>query len=245
MIEIKINDIERGRLLQHAEYTMYEKSHWGDGDVTIPEEQILYNKIKDAGDKLELSPNQFALLLNWIMDSTKHGTILMNEDVSVLNKIFDQLSHTYTIKRRAYTHELNTMEEQLDKIKSALKQSPIKKEDLEEVKKVVQEEVKENVKEDKLNSKIQKIQQSAKETKEIKDDITAQFKEERLQKDKNKIIDNLRSDKVKEKDQDKKKQSVSALDDKIQRAKELKEGIDKAEKFVKEVRKKTKGKKLL
>ena len=46
MFEIPVNPSEKRRLITYAEHVLFEQSHWGDGDMIIPEEQFLYDEFK-------------------------------------------------------------------------------------------------------------------------------------------------------------------------------------------------------
>ena len=59
--------------------------HWGDGDVMVPEEEILLKKIYEMTDgRLNLRKNEAKLILTW--SESSHGIYTLEED-SIIKKI--------------------------------------------------------------------------------------------------------------------------------------------------------------
>ena len=58
-----------------------------DYPIIIPEEQILYDTIKESKGKLTLNSFLLKILLNWLFDATGEGQFLLGEDISIINKI--------------------------------------------------------------------------------------------------------------------------------------------------------------
>ncbi len=143
MIGLNINSMERKRMMHYAEHSLFEKAHWGDGEVLIPEEKMLYDQLKEETEKLELTFTQFKILINWFFESTNDGKFLMEEDSSILtvlvialqiynkeNNIFssivvedittaiDLLKTLFIIKwpKDQYVNNYNSVNEKIEKI---------------------------------------------------------------------------------------------------------------------------------
>ena len=118
MFTLRINEIEKERLLSYAEYTLRDKLHWGDGEIITAVEQILYDSIEEATDELELDVYELKILLNWLFDATGEGTLLLGEDISILNKVLHLLhEYCYDMKGKDIT-ELKTVESLKDSIEN-------------------------------------------------------------------------------------------------------------------------------
>ena len=99
---------------------MRDQLHWGDGEIIIPEEQILQQKITDAEDKLTLNFEQLELLTNWFLDATDEGILLLGEDISILNKIIGQLTPYHSELKRKYDVKLRMLKAQIDAAEKVL-----------------------------------------------------------------------------------------------------------------------------
>ncbi len=225
MIELRLNSVEKRRLLGCADNTIFDKLHWGNGEVIIPEEQILYEMIKKAEDKIELSFTQLKILLNWIFETTAQGTILLNEDISILYKILTQLEKHREYIIRKYEQEIKEIQNQIDSINNIFGDA-IKKEG-----KKIEEQQKEE--ESVLDNKLSKIVQQKEELEKYKNEIKAKLREER-EKDISKG-DSGKGEFV-QKDKD--------FIDKIKEAKRVEKEMTQAKEFLKKVQKKVKGKKV-
>ncbi|MDD5066783.1 MAG: hypothetical protein PHF84_07015 [bacterium] len=102
MFELSINSTEKLRLLFYAEHVLYEQSHWGDGDVIIPEEQFLYEQIKGDKEIIYITLTQLKILINWFLTVTGHGSFLMEEDITILGKIAHILENYYREINKEY-----------------------------------------------------------------------------------------------------------------------------------------------
>lgn len=87
MFEISVSPSEKRRLVIYAEHTLFEQSHWGDGDMIIPEEQFLYDEFKSDNTIIDVTNTQLKILINWFLSNTGCGSYMMEEDMSLLDKI--------------------------------------------------------------------------------------------------------------------------------------------------------------
>ena len=103
-ILISFTYTEKMRLLSHASETLHG-GHWGSSDLIIPEQQFLYKKIEDLEGEVELTFTYVKMLIDWIYDGTHEGTHLVQEDISIINKLlkiltefFNNLKHPIYLK---------------------------------------------------------------------------------------------------------------------------------------------------
>lgn len=89
MLKLIVNSIEKKRLLYYAEHSLFEKAHWGDGEVLVPEERILLDQFKSRKTNIELTLTQLRILINWFLESTGYGNFLLEEDFVIMNKLID------------------------------------------------------------------------------------------------------------------------------------------------------------
>lgn len=87
MITIKLTNIEKRRILSYAEQFLSDRSHWGDSEVSLPEEENIINQCQNSKDEITLTKFQLRLLFQWFIDVTQSGQYLIDEDQSILNKI--------------------------------------------------------------------------------------------------------------------------------------------------------------
>ena len=231
MFKLKFNELEKRRLLSYAGHSMRDQLHWGDGEIIIPEEQILQQKITDAEDKLTLNFEQLELLTNWFLDATDEGILLLGEDISILNKIIGQLTPYHNELKRKYDVKLRMLKAQIDaaeKVHTKLTRIVPKTEE----KVIVEGTQNETV----LNEKIEKISQERREVEEYKKELTNKFQEERVDKQHEEIGE--------QRIELEEEQKEAKFEGKVKRAKELREEMQKADKVAKKVKKKARGKKL-
>lgn len=83
-MEITLSEGEVNAIKIWAESNIHG-GHWGDGDITVPEEEIILNKIeKMKNNVLSINEKEAQIILGW-SDST-YGIHTLEED-SVLKKI--------------------------------------------------------------------------------------------------------------------------------------------------------------
>jgi hypothetical protein len=90
MIVIPVDDIVLKRLLKYAD-SVISQGHWGDAEITVPEYQNLYEKIRNSSGSLDLTLMETGLLVQWIEDSTKGGRLINQEDIAVTARIKTRL----------------------------------------------------------------------------------------------------------------------------------------------------------
>jgi hypothetical protein len=236
---------------------MRDQLHWGDGEIIIPEEQILQQKITDAEDKLTLDFEQLELLTNWFLDATDEGILLLGEDISILNKIIGQLTPYHNELKRKYDVKLRMLKAQIDAATIVLTKLtrivPKTEEKVgvegtqnesvlnEKVEKIVPKteekvDVDETQDESALNEKIEKISQERRKVEEYRKELKNKFQEERVGKQHEEIGD--------QRIELEEEQKEAKFEGKVKRAKELREEMQKAEKVAKKAKKQAKGKKL-
>jgi hypothetical protein len=127
MFELIFNDLEKRKLLLYASHTLRDTLHWGDGEVIVPEEQILEQKIQEAEDKLTLDFEQMKLLSNWFLDATDNGLLLAGEDISILQKMIellapylDEVKKEYDVKLRMLKVQIEDAEKVLNKLEKVV-----------------------------------------------------------------------------------------------------------------------------
>jgi hypothetical protein len=86
MSKLILNDIIRERLLKYA-LDQIHQGHWGNAELTIPEYQNLYEKIRDSGRVLALSGIETGIIIQWISDSTRDGRMLIQEDITIIDSM--------------------------------------------------------------------------------------------------------------------------------------------------------------
>ena len=231
---LKISQTDKKRLLFYADQTISESLHWGNGAIIIPDEQILYDAIKETKGKLTLNSFQLKLLLNWIFDATGEGKFLLGEDISIINKIISEIKKYHNkLKNRRSKYivqltdielELELVEKILDKLnyifpKTEKKQSDYHTEDM-----------------SLLEEKIKKVAEERGGIEEYKKELINKLRKERYE--------TKPEEKVKEEKELKEGKEETAFEEKVKRAKVLKEEREKVEKTMKDVKKKIKGKRL-
>lgn len=95
MIKLVINSLERKRMLYYAEHSLFGKAHWGDGEVLIPEEKMLFEYFKQEDEFMEITFTQLKILIQWFLESTNNGAFLINEDIVILKKLIAILELYY------------------------------------------------------------------------------------------------------------------------------------------------------
>jgi hypothetical protein len=81
-LQFSENEIEVIRIW--ADNTIHG-GHWGDGDLTIPEESIILHKLEGVGDgQIDLSSDEAKIILAWSESSRGIHTM---EEVSALTKL--------------------------------------------------------------------------------------------------------------------------------------------------------------
>jgi hypothetical protein len=110
MIKIELNPMEKQRILLYSEQALSDKSHWGDSEVSIPEESNLCELLKNDQTTLTLTRFQFTILFNWFTESTHYGTYLSQEDSSILNKMAAALENHYQTNKINYINNIEDNE---------------------------------------------------------------------------------------------------------------------------------------
>ena len=231
MFKIKFNELEKRRLLSYAGHSMRDQLHWGDGEIIIPEEQILQQKITDAEDKLTLDFAQLELLTNWFLDATDEGILLLGEDISILKKIIGQLTPYHKELKRKYDVKLRMLKAQIDaaeKVLTKLTKIVPKTEEKVDVEGTQIESV--------LNEKLERISKERREVEGYRKELINKFHEERVDKQ----HEEMEAQRIEPENE----QKEEKLEGKVKRAKQLREEIQKAEEVAKKAKKKTKGKRL-
>ena len=257
MFKLKIHELEKRRLLSYADHSIRDQLHWGNGEVIIPEEQILQQKITDAEEKLMLDFEQLKLLTHWFLDATGEGMLLLGEDISILNKIIGQLipyhnelKRKYDVKLRILKAQIDDAEKVLTKLTRIVPKTEVKvgvdgtqdesvlNEKIEKI--VPKTEEKAGVdgtqNESVLNEKLEKISKERREVQEYRRELINKFQEERVDKQHEEIGEQRIELEEEEKEE--------KFKGKVKRAKELREEMQKAERVAKMAKKKAKGKKL-
>ena len=231
MFKLEFHELEKRRLLSYADHSMRGHLHWGDGEILIPEEQILLQKIREAEDTLTLDFEQLNLLTHWFLDATGEGMLLLGEDISILNRIIGQLIPYHNELKRKYDVNLRMLKAQIDaaeKVLTRLTRIVPKTEEKVGIDRTQDEPV--------LDEKLEKISKERGEVEEYKKELINKFQKERLEKQ-HEEIGEQRIEFEEEENEEK-------FEGKIKRAKELREEMQKAEKVVKKAKKKARGKKL-
>ena len=92
MITIALNPSEKKRVLLYSEEYLSGQSHWGDGEVEIPEEANIYEQCQGADGSFHLTFFQFKIIFQWFLTTTQHGTYMLDEDMKILRKMAVALS---------------------------------------------------------------------------------------------------------------------------------------------------------
>jgi hypothetical protein len=86
-ITLALDSIERKRVLYYSEQSLSEKSHWGDGDFLIPEEQNILDQCRLESHDLSLTWTQARILFSWFFRATGEGSFVNDTDAAILNKL--------------------------------------------------------------------------------------------------------------------------------------------------------------
>ena len=174
MFDFKLNELEKRRLLSYASQSMRDNLHWGDGEVIIPEEQILEQKIQESEYKLTLDFEQLRLLTNWFLDATDEGILLLGEDISILNKIIGLLTPYHNELKRDYDVKLRMLKAQIDDAEKVLTKlnkivpKTVEKADIEGIQNGL---VKESVSDEKIEKLVPKIEEKMVAEEEQKSEV--------------------------------------------------------------------------
>lgn len=257
LFKLKFHELEKRRLLSYADHSMQGQLHWGDGEIIIPEEQILLQKIREAEDSLTLDFEQLKLLTHWFLDATGEGMLLLGEDISILNKIIGQLipyhnelKKKYDVKLRMLKAQIDDAEEVLTKLTRIVPKTEEKvgvdgtqdesvlNEKIEKIVPKTEEKVGVDGTQDEsvLNEKLEKISKERREVEEYRKELINKFQEER--------VDKHHEEKGEKRIELEEEEKEEKFEGKIKRAKELREEMQKAERVAKKAKKKAKGKKL-
>jgi hypothetical protein len=231
LFELKLMELEKSRLLSYANHSMRDQLHWGDGEIIIPEEQILQQKITDAEDKLSLDFAQLELLINWFLDATDEGILLLGEDISILNKLIGQLTPYHNELKRKYDVKLRILKAQIDATEKVLTK-------LTKIVPKTEEKVGVEGSQDDsiLNEKLEMISKERGEVEEYRKELINKFHEER--------VDKQHEEMGAQRIELEKEQKEEKFEGKIKRARKLRKELQKAKEVAKKAKKKTKGKKL-
>ena len=113
MIKMNLGIQFARRLGQLAERGM-NSSHWG-GDAPLPPEyQILSGKLNSGSECIELTVIEAELLVQWIIDGTRHGRHIQGIDPS----LFESIALAY---RRFLNENPDEADYRLRKVESSLK----------------------------------------------------------------------------------------------------------------------------
>jgi len=64
--------------------------HWGDGDIIVPEEEIILNKLNSAKNgNVDFTPNEARIILMWSNSSMGINTYEESTVIKKLNKIVE------------------------------------------------------------------------------------------------------------------------------------------------------------
>jgi hypothetical protein len=235
MFDLHFNELEKERLLSYASHTIRDKLHWGDGEVIIPEEQILEQRIQETEYHLTLDFEQMKLLTNWFLDDTDEGLLLAGEDISILHKMIellttyhDELKREYAVKLRMLKAQIEAADDVLTRLQKIVPDTD-KKTGVDKTQdKAVDEPV--------FDGKVERISKHRKEVEEYNEELIQKFKEERVDKQNEEVKDqgiNLERE-----------QKTGNFEEKSKRAKQLKKEMQRAEDIAKTAKKKAKGKNL-
>jgi hypothetical protein len=231
LFNLKFNELEKRRLLSYASHSMRDQLHWGDGEIIIPEEQILQQKITDAEDKLILDFEQLELLTNWFLEATDEGILLLGEDISILNKLIGQLTAYHNELKRKYDVKLRMLKARMDATEKVLtKLTKIVPETEEKV------DVEETQDDSILNEKIEMISKERIEVEEYRKELINKFQEERV----NKQHEEMGAQRI----ELEKEQKEEKFEGKVKRARKLRKEMQKAKEVAKKAKKQKRGKKL-
>jgi len=106
MIIIELNPTEKTHLLLYAEHSLFDSSHWGGSTFLTPEEQIVYDSVKNLDKTLNLSLSQFTILFEWVLSATFRGTILSPDDTALLCKFSIANKSYYTYLKNMYDADI-------------------------------------------------------------------------------------------------------------------------------------------
>lgn len=119
MFELQnVQSTENSRMLYYAEKTLFDQSHWGDGEIIIPEEQFLYDQIKTKKENLDLTFTQLKIFINWFLNTTGHGAFMLEEDISIIKKIINCIVNYYKNNNIKYQLPENNIKSQVEFVKS-------------------------------------------------------------------------------------------------------------------------------
>jgi hypothetical protein len=83
-VELTLTDNEVKAIRAWADKSIHG-GHWGDGDVTMPEEEIILKKLdRMNGGRVELKKNEMQIILTWSESSIGIHNL---EEIRVLNKL--------------------------------------------------------------------------------------------------------------------------------------------------------------
>jgi hypothetical protein len=116
MIIIELNPMEKALLLLYAEHSLFDSSHWGGSTFLTPEEQIVYDSVKNVDKTLNLSLSQFTILFEWVLSATFRGTILSPDDTALLCKFSIAIKSYYTYLKNMYDNDIRLTENIIQKL---------------------------------------------------------------------------------------------------------------------------------
>jgi len=87
MYKLHLTKTEKTRIKYYLQRTLYDKLHWGNGEVIISEENDLINQINSDAKILKINFTQLKILVNWFLETTYNATSLIDVDNSILEKL--------------------------------------------------------------------------------------------------------------------------------------------------------------
>ncbi len=90
MVKLNISQMEKFRLIELVNKKL-KSDHFDSDDFILPELQILFEKINNSTNFLELNISEVEILCNWIYDGIIGSQIKKSGDEVLVNKIYEEI----------------------------------------------------------------------------------------------------------------------------------------------------------
>jgi hypothetical protein len=111
-MELELTGRMKNRLLNYTLRAM-DGGHWGASVPVIPEEARLAEKIREAGDVLEITPAEIKMLGRWMDEATRSGKTVLPEDIQTATALAPLMEVYYRRYKESCLRELREFEELL------------------------------------------------------------------------------------------------------------------------------------
>lgn len=112
---IKLSKEQRDRVVFYSSQII-QGGHWGDGDVVLPEENILIEKLKGENDEIQINQQEMKVLFNWIYTTLNKETITTGEDTIILKIIINSILKKIEITTKSINNPIHDLSMDCEKL---------------------------------------------------------------------------------------------------------------------------------